>query len=244
MAKILIVDDEKDCCETLKDILETKGYSVDSVHSGKDAILKVKEGDIDIILMDIKMPVMNGVEAFKEIKKINPKVVVIMMTAYSVEDLIKEALAAGAFGVIRKPLDVDKLLEHLELAKNKGMFVLVTDDDPNTRQVLKDILQTKGYRVSLAENGEDAIRIVEQRPQDILIIDMKLPTLNGLETYLELKKRNPLAVAIIITGFYEETKDLVDLAVFRGAYTCLQKPLDMDKILKVLDEIVQKKAIK
>jgi len=240
MTKILVVDDDKEFCTSMADILEVKGYEVESENSGAQAIAKVKEKSFDVILMDIKMPVMNGVEAFKQIKKISPKTAVIMVTAYSVEDLIKEALAEGAFGVLRKPLDIDKLIEQIELAKERGMLILITDDDPATRETFKDVLETKGYKVSTAATGEEAIEQSRERPDDILFIDMKLPALNGLETYLAIKEINPRAIAVIITGYYEGMKDLVDKALEKGAYTYLTKPLDMDKVLELIEKISKK----
>ncbi len=224
----------------MTDILEAKGYEVKSENSGEAAIAKVKEESFDVILMDIKMPAMNGVEAFKQIKKISPKTAVIMITAYSLEDLIKEALQEGAFGVLRKPLDIDKLIEQIGLAKERGMLILITDDDPNTRETFKDVLEAKGYKVSTAATGEEAIELSRERPSDILFMDMKLPALNGLEAYLAIKEINPRVIAVIITGYYEETKDLVDKALEKGVYTFLQKPLNMDKVLALIEELSKK----
>ena len=240
MTKVLIVDDEKAFCETMTDILDTKGYEVESENSGDAAITKVKEKFFDVILMDIKMPVMTGVEAFKQIKEIRPKTAVIMMTAFSVEDLIKEALKEGAFGCLRKPLDIDKLVEQIELAKEKGMLILITDDDPNTRETFKDTLEAKGYKISTAATGEEAIELVKERLHDILFIDMKLPVLNGLETYLAIKKIRPNIVAVVITAYGEEMKDLVEEAVNGSCYTCLTKPIDMDNVLKLIEEVSKK----
>ena len=240
MTKILVVDDDKEFCASMTDILEAKGYAVESENSGQAAIANVKGKSFDVVLMDIKMPGMNGVEAFKQIKKIRPKTAVIMITGFSLEDLIKEALAEGAFGVLRKPLDIDKLIEQIELAKERGMLILITDDDPNTRETFKDVLEAKGYKVSTATTGEEAIEQSKERPNDILFIDMKLSALNGLETYLAIKEINPRAISVIITGYYEEMKDLVDKALQKGAYTFLQKPLDMDKVLGLIEEISKK----
>ncbi|MDP3729278.1 MAG: response regulator [bacterium] len=240
MTKILIVDDDKEFCASMADILEAKGYEVESENSGEAAIAKVKEKSFDVVLMDIKMPAMNGVEAFKKIKEISPKTVVIMITAYSLEDLIKEALREGAFGVLRKPLDIDKLIEQIGLAKERGMLILITDDDPNTRETFKDVLEAKGYKVATAATGEEAIERSRERPSDILFMDMKLSALNGLETYLAIKEINPKVIAVIITGYYEETKDLVDKALEKGVYTYLKKPLDMDKVLDLIEEINKK----
>ena len=249
MTNILIVDDDKEFCTSMADILEAKGYAIDSENSGEAAIAKVsaKGGSAsggkefyDVVLMDIKMPVMNGVEAFKQIKRISPKTAVIMITAYSLEDLIKEALQEGVFGVLRKPLDIDKLIEQIELARERGMLILVTDDDLNTRETFKDVLEAKGYKVFTAATGEEAMERSRERPSDILFIDMKLSTLNGLEVYLAIKEINPRVIAVIITGYYEETKDLIDKALEKGVYTFLQKPLDMDKVLALIEKISKK----
>lgn len=236
MTKILIVDDEKEFCESTSDILEAKGYEVESESSGPAAIAKVKEKTFDVILMDIKMPVMNGVETFKQIKKISPKTIVIMITAFSVEALIKEALEEGAFGCLRKPLEIDKLVEQIEQVKD-GMLVLLTDNDPGTRETFKDVLESKGYKISTAATGEDAIKIATERPQDILFIDMKLPTLNGFEVYLEIKKINPKSITVIISAYGVDMKNLIDKALKKGAYTFINKPLDMDKILLLIKKI-------
>jgi len=240
MIKILIVDDEKEFCVSLVDILEAKGYEVESENSGEAAIAKVKEKSFDVILMDIKMPVMNGVETFKQIKKISPKTVVIMITAYALEDLIKEALHEGAFGVLQKPVEIEKLIEQIELAKENGMLILITDDDRNIRETFKDTLEAKGYKVSTASSGEEAIQISRERPSDILFMDMKLSAMNGLETHLQIRKINPRVVTVIITGYYEEMKDALDKAMEKDIYTVLKKPLDMDKVIVLIEKIRQK----
>ncbi len=76
---------------------------------------------------------------------------------------------------------------------------------------------------------------------DVIFIDMKLPTINGLETYLRIKEINPKVVAIMITAYRQEVTDLVEEALKNDAYTCLYKPFDMSKLLKLVDEIWEKK---
>lgn len=114
---VLIVDDNSELCETLADILEMAGFDVESAEGGEEGIKKVKERFFDVVLMDIKLPGMNGVDTFKAIKKISPKTRAIMMTAYAVEALIKEALNECAFTVLYKPFDLDKVLDLIERAK-------------------------------------------------------------------------------------------------------------------------------
>ena len=111
---ILIVDDNASLCQTLSLILEHKGYAVATAQDGLQAVEHVKEKPFDLTLLDIKMTPIHGVETYRRIKKIRPEAVVIMMTAYTVEDLVQKALQAGAHGVVYKPLDIKKVIELIE----------------------------------------------------------------------------------------------------------------------------------
>ncbi len=113
----LIVDDNISLAKSLSFILEKKGYEVSMAKDGMDAIKKVKAKFFNIILMDIKMPLMNGVESYKRIKKISPRSKVFMMTAYAVEELVQDALAEGAHGILYKPLDIEKILSIIDEIK-------------------------------------------------------------------------------------------------------------------------------
>ena len=105
---------------------------------------------------------------------------------------------------------------------------------------MKNVLEKKGYSVSACSTGEEAIALAKNRAHDIFCIDMKLPVLNGLETYLEIKKVNPLAIVMMMTGHRQEMDDLVKQAMYNGAYICLYKPFDMDEAIKIIDEISAK----
>jgi len=109
--KILVVDDQPGMCETLLDILEDVGYNVRSAQDGSTAIEMNKQDVFDIILMDIIMPGINGVEALKVIKKMNADTTVILMTAYTAPDLIMEAQKAGVYECLTKPFSPSRLLD-------------------------------------------------------------------------------------------------------------------------------------
>jgi two-component system response regulator HydG len=237
---ILIVDDDMGICETLSDIMEVKGYDAAIALDGYEAIQKVKEVAFDVILMDIKMPGINGVETFKEIKRVRPETAVVMMTAYAVEDLIGEALREGAYGVLYKPFEMERMIGLLEGIKGGG-FVLVVDDDPNTCTTFKYVLEAKGYQVGTALSGEEAIELARESEYDMIFIDMKLPTMNGLQTYLAIREVNPQVVAVMMTAYRREMGDLVEEALNKDAYTCLYKPFDVDQMIKLVGEICRRK---
>ncbi len=118
-ASVLIVDDDIGMCETTSDVLSAWGYRVEFAENGFKAVEKAREIEFDVILMDIKMEGMNGVETYKEIKRIIPKTSVIMMTAYSVEELVREALEEGASTVLYKPIDMGELIRLIELVRGE-----------------------------------------------------------------------------------------------------------------------------
>jgi two-component system response regulator HydG len=98
---ILIVDDNESIRKTMARILKVKGYEVLIAADGGEALLIAQENQgIDLVFMNIKILLMNGVETHKKLKAILPKAIVIMMTAYAVENLIQEALSDGAYGIL------------------------------------------------------------------------------------------------------------------------------------------------
>jgi len=118
---------------------------------------------------------------------------------------------------------------------------LVVDDDEATCITFKNILVKKCNEVVVSHTGEEAIAMVEKKTYDAIFIDMKLPAINGLETYLAIKEINPKAVVIIITAYYKEMADLVEKVLNSHAYTCLHKPLEIEDVLRLIDEIWEKK---
>ena len=240
---ILIVDDNTSLYRTMSLILRHKGYTVATAGDGLEAIERVKETPFDIIFMDIKMVPMDGVETYRRIKEVWPDTVVVMMTAYAVEDLVAEVMEEGAYGVVYKPVDPRKVVALVEEVGNarKGRRILVVDDDPELCRVIEDLLMEHNYEVALALTGEEAVALSRERVYDVLLIDMKLPTIDGLETYLAIKENTPEARAIMITGYPREMGDLVEEALSNRAHACLYKPFDMEEMLRVVAEIQERK---
>lgn len=234
--QILIVDDNVDFCMNCIDILEMKGHKATAVHDGFQTLDIIKEQDFDLVIMDIKMPVMNGYEIFKKLKEIKPFLPVIIVTAYAVEDLIRGALQEGALVALHKPLDFEKLFLAIDNARRKGTLILVVDDDEEFSANLSDVLTVNGFHVHTANDGETAVLNSMENYFDVIILDMKLPSLNGLETYLAIRAMRPSVVVILITGYMDEMKNIVEYTLDNSACVCLEKPLDMDQLLNILQQ--------
>ena len=122
--RILIVDDDPTHCRMLATILGAEGYETVSAQDGRTAIERVEAGFYDLILMDIRMTHVDGIQALERIKRLNPEIPVLMMTAYSSVSTAVQAMKSGAYDYLTKPLDIDelkmlvtKVLRHLKLEK-------------------------------------------------------------------------------------------------------------------------------
>ncbi|KPJ69921.1 hypothetical protein AMJ44_01845 [candidate division WOR-1 bacterium DG_54_3] len=113
MARILVVDDEQDVCDMLEKFLKIKGYEVSTALSGEDALALVKKEKPHIVLLDIRMPEMDGLECLERIKEIDKEIGVIMITALKQEEVGKKAMELGAYDYITKPLSLQYLQDCL-----------------------------------------------------------------------------------------------------------------------------------
>lgn len=233
--RVFIVDDDRDLAESLAIALEGSGYEVEVAYSGEEAIKIFSEKTFDIAFMDVKLPGKNGVESFLEIKKLKPGARVVMMTGYSVEQLLQQALDSGAWGILHKPIDMKKLLSMLEMAADQG--ILVTDDDPDFAESIYDFLSSNGYRVFVADNGEDAIKNMLSKKIDVLILDLRMPIMNGLEICMQLKKEGLSVPTIVVTAYAEEEKVAIDKLWSMSINGLLKKPFDPGELIKAIERL-------
>lgn len=126
MLKILVVDDERSIRNTLKDILGFEGYQVEIAENGMIGIDMVKSTDYDIILCDIKMPDMDGIEVLAQVMQLKPESTMVMISGHGTIDTAVEAIKKGAFDFIEKPLDLNRLLITLRNASDKTALVKET----------------------------------------------------------------------------------------------------------------------
>ena len=136
MLKILVIDDERSIRNTLKDILGFEGFQVELAENGRAGIDLVQSSEFDIILCDIKMPEMDGLEVLEQIRKIKPESTVVMISGHGTIDTAVEAIKKGAFDLIEKPLDLNRLLITLRNASDKTALIKET-------QILKQKVSKK-----------------------------------------------------------------------------------------------------
>lgn len=126
MSKILVIDDERSIRSTLKDILEYEKYQVDSAEDGQQGIDLIRKNEYDVVLCDIKMPGMDGIEVLQKIQILVPDVPVIMISGHGNIDTAVESIKKGAFDYIEKPLDLNRLLITIRNAMDKSNLITET----------------------------------------------------------------------------------------------------------------------
>ena len=232
---ILLVDDDIDICCNLSDILLDLGYRVDSANDGATALEMIRRSHYDVAVLDYKMPGMNGVTLTQEIRRLRPQMVSLLVTAHS-GSTTDEALAAGAWHVLPKPVDPRKLLRLLGQAMDQPL-VLVVDDDRDLCANLWDLLRERGYRVGLAYDGEDAAGRLAEASFQVVLIDMKLPDGDGSEVFRKVCEVNPEARTVLISGDPAGVGDLIGQILEEGADAVCYKPFDVPKLLEAIQRL-------
>jgi DNA-binding NtrC family response regulator len=232
--KILIVDDEDSLRETFGDILSMEGYEITLAKDGYEAIEKVKQQTFDLAFLDIKMPGINGVETFKEIKKINPNIIVFMMTAYSQKELIDEAKKEGAYACFSKPLELEKIEDILHNLE-EDINILIVDDDKNISELIAERLKEKGFKTRVVDTGEKTIELINTKKPDVVLLDVVLPDVDGVELFKEITKQLP-AQNIIMMSAYDVERKIEDLNV-----KFFKKPIDFSKLEEEIKFITHSK---
>jgi CheY-like chemotaxis protein len=233
--RILIVDDDRRMTSTLADILALQGYEITQAYSAPAAIEKVKQVSFDCVLTDIRMPGMDGVELFQELRKHQPGLPVVFMTAYAAEDIIRQGLESGAVGVLNKPVDIHQLLGFLA-ALDQEHIVTVVDDDPAFCQTLADILERRGFRVAKIIDPHMEVEKMIADAQ-IVLLDMKLNSISGYDLLREIRLRHANLPVLLVTGYRQEMSAAIEKALQFNTFACLYKPLVIPDLLQKLAEI-------
>ena len=235
--RILIVDDDRQMVRTLCDILRLRGWEAEGAHSGEEAIAAVRGGQYATVLMDVRMGGMSGVEALTVMKAERPALRVVLMTAYTANDLLAEARRQGALRILAKPVAVPGLIEMLEESVEQTQRVLVIDDDPAYLKTLTTILRAGGYDVFEASDLDDALRKLKGRAPAAVVLDLRLENAAPRDSVVAIKEMSPAVCLILYSGSpgaLEETTATVPSA---WVYATLRKPFPPERLVELLDEI-------
>jgi DNA-binding NtrC family response regulator len=230
--KILVVDDNRSLAESLGDVFEAKGYEPTLAFDGVQALEKVKEQHFDCVLMDIRMPRLSGVDAFKEMKRLAPSTPVILMTAYSVQGLIEEARAEGALAILQKPVAVQKILGIIDELKGVSSVLIA---DPLPDDTLVQGLTDQGARVAIATTAREAINTAASGTHDAVLLSAEIQGLTSPDSIALFKRCDPKCLIILMSA--DPTEDHGPFI-----FAALQKPFKINDAVSLLERVRARKV--
>lgn len=235
MIKILVVDDEQGVCDSIKKQFSYIGFTVFTATTAKKAESILKKNKPKIVFLDILMPDVDGIELLKKFKEIDPGVIVVMVTAKGDDETRQKALAAGADEFMTKPFSFDNLrgiaIEKIGMLLGKGGHaqkprILIVDDEERARENLKNYISPRyNCDISEANDGETAIEQVKETKPDVILLDVRMPGMSGIDVIQEIKDMNPESRIIVISAW--KSPDVANKAMEMGAFDYIDKPIDM-----------------
>jgi CheY-like chemotaxis protein len=253
LPSILCVDDDVDVLELLKEYFTEQGFVVLTATNGVEAFLQVKRWQPKAVILDLFMPRLGGIGALGRIKALNPDVVVILVSGMgNALELVTEAglSVAGAF---TKPLDLTQLSETLarsgvvapaalvaaaagdtaQIKRPVRARVLVVDDELEFRKVLAEYLDDRGFDVMEAQDGEEALLRVPDFHPHIVLMDVMMAGMGGVEALRRIKATAPETCVIMVTAV--EDIDSARGALALGASDYVTKPFSFQYLDSVLE---------
>lgn len=255
--RVLVVDDNRAVRELINKFLTAMGFKSNCVSNGKSALLKIqKEEPYGLIILDWDMPEMNGIETGRNIRALNlpnpPKL--LMLTAFGHDDVMYMAEKSGFSGFLLKPVHASALFNTImHLFKEKdthtqaetrnhqshisGAHILLVEDHKINQQVAKELLEKTGMKVSIANNGQEALKLVTEQSFDLVLMDIQMPIMDGISASQEIRKLNlphtqNLPILAMTAHAMSGDKERSLAAGMNGHIT---KPIDPDELFKAIN---------
>lgn len=235
--RILIADDDSSLVEMLRSTFAGDGWRVFTAHSGSEALSTAMEESPDVILIDMQLPRINGVEVIARLRREKNDTPAVIMSGVITDATREHVKSLRRIRLLEKPVTIDLLRATLgevsasDRPVERGYSVIVVDDHKLTRELLTEILTGNGYKVEAVANGKDALAKVRSAhaPFDIALVDIVLPDIAGSDLIKELKTLSPAMLAVAMSG--EASRDLVAKCYANGAFNLIAKPFLLDRFL-------------
>ncbi|HTL62773.1 MAG TPA: response regulator [Nitrospira sp.] len=254
MVKILVIDDDRMNCDLLQAVLTRHGYDVHSATSGLNGLNLFRQHNPRVTILDLRMPEMDGLTVLKEIRAIDPHAPVIILGGGATELQENQARTLRVTDFVRKGLSLDVLVEGVNRvvqqpgrkqeraaiaagsAADTGETVLILDDDQLVRDLLVQFLRLRGYHAIGVKDGVQALSMVDQAPPDLILLDLMLPGMNGVEVLRRLRAKHFTGAVIILTGSYDE--EMLQDAWSLRPQEVISKPIDLEKLLGIIQLVL------
>lgn len=257
MMTAVVADDDPEVRAVITEYLALRGFEVTQATDGLEALTHVRRVRPDVLVLDIMMPRLGGVEAMVQIRSDFPDVAVIIVTGVPDDALRGRALALGAAALLPKPLELDLLGSIIAtvttlsvsgsrtagdrspagpVATQRARRILIADDDEEIRSMLSDFLQQHHYETVLASDGLQALKIIIDEPPPIVLLDIQMPRLGGIEALTAIRAIAATTQVIMISGI--DDVELARRALSYGAFDYVTKPVDFAYLQRSIEAAI------
>ena len=243
--RILIVDDSAVVRKSLIKLLEEAGAEVTAAEDGEKGLEIALAQSFDLIITDVEMPKLGGYALCLKLKN-NPatrSIPVIILSTQDSDEAIERGFQAGATAYISKSEAMSDLKKTIEKVLNKSTFkqertVLVVDDSKTIRFLVEKGLSEAGFHVLTATNGKEGIDLVKIRTPDLILSDINMPEMNGIEFCKQLKTNAEWgAVPFVVMSSHSE-RSMVHGMIEQGATTYIVKPFNLDQLIVTIENLL------
>jgi DNA-binding NtrC family response regulator len=294
--KLLLVDDEEAYVKTLAERMEMRDVGSRVALSGEEALEMLEDEPPDVMVLDLRMPGIDGMEVLERVKQKHPHVEVIILTGHGSDREEKEARRLGAFEYLQKPADTSHLLNTVRAAWRKSLKaaaefikdsqeefdrsmaaaafaeagapeiaretmqestprpdvdtdeagaaeadaatqtlkVLFVDDEEDFVRTMAERMEMRDVGSEVALDGQQALEMLEDEVPDVMVLDLRMPGIDGLEVLRRVKRTYPEMAVIIMTGHGSEADEAEARRL--GAFDYLTKPVDINQLMDVIRE--------
>jgi len=236
--RILVILSDRNLLQKVVKILRIEGHDATGVEPNDDIIGSIEHEHFDIMICDWMVGETPGVELFKRVQELIPRIRGIFVTDHGGREVVTEAMAAGAMGVLIRPFTPQALLSTIRQAlKPERERILVVDDDPSVVAVCVDALKQDGYEAVGVKSGVVAIQKIQDKPFDLALIDWSMPGLDGIETFRALREIQTDLKAIMITG--HGTPRVLSQVLKEGMAGFLIKPFTLQALSATVEKVLR-----
>jgi len=292
--RVLLVDDEEDYVQAMAERMDMRDLQSQVALSGEEALQALETDPPDVIVLDLRMPGMQGMEVLERVRKDHPHIQVIILTGHGGEREEKEARRLGAFEYFQKPADTGALVDTIRgawrrsvqvarefIKESKEEFdrsmtaaalaeggmpeeaqemvrkpkapekevpsagsirVLLVDDEEDYVRTIAERMEMRDVGSDVALNGEEALSMLEEELPDVMVLDLRMPGMGGMEVLEKVKKRFPALEVIILTGHGSDKEEIE--AKRLGAFGYLRKPVDIGELMEFVRRAGQSTSLK
>jgi FixJ family two-component response regulator len=242
---ISVIDDDESVLRTTTRLIESFGFRAVAFESAENFLGSGHLNDTSCLIVDVHMPGTNGLQLQSQLAAAGCSIPIVFITAHDDNESRRRAMRAGAIAFLGKPFSDEQLLQCIRLALDgfgdepgtARNFITVIDDDDSVRRTTTRLIESFGFRTSAFESAEKFLNSGQLHDTSCLIVDVRMPGMNGLQLQKQLAAADCRIPIIFITAY--EDKESHRLAMQAGAVAFLAKPFTDEQLLKWIRSAVR-----